>query len=112
MNNNNSYPHINQVYINGLIELINACGKYHVGVDSIITFNNGYCVTFIGHNDADAILHDGSRGKTKGHWETMGFPWDKGDISVHSAEELSRLIAELNNSKRDDLESYYFGLGF
>jgi hypothetical protein len=34
-----------------------------------------------------------------GSWETIGFPWDYDDVSVHTAEELAFYLWALDNGK-------------
>lgn len=93
---------IDAAYINSLVELVNACRKYDVKIDKVFTFQNGWAVTFDGFN-GDAICHDHSEGspcyggcfddsvhtndwRRSGRWETIDFPWDGIDVSVHEAE--------------------------
>lgn len=104
---------IDGAYINSLVDLVNACRDYQIKIDKVYHFQNGWRVTFAGHPHADAICHDWSYGSPcymagylgKGHdndwsrsgsWETIGFPWDDEDVSVHSAYALAAMIAALN----------------
>lgn len=106
---------IDAAYINSLVELVSACKKYNVKIDKVFTFQNGWSVTFEGFN-GDAICHDHSYGSPcyggclndkvhtndwsrSGSWETMGFPWDGIDVSVHFAEWLAKSIARLGNGE-------------
>ena len=99
---------IDAAYINSIVELVNACKKYDVNIDKVFTFQNGWQVTFKDFK-GDAICHDHSYGSPcyggcfddsvhtnewdrSGSWETMGFPWDGIDVSVHSAEWLAHSI--------------------
>lgn len=34
-----------------------------------------------------------------GRWETIGFPWDKGDVSVHRAAHLAHMVSRLNRGE-------------
>lgn len=105
---------IDAMYVNSLVDLINACRVAGVEVDKVCHFQNGWHVTFKGFEGADAICHDGSYGNPihnryfeenrhhndwteYGNWETIGFPWDYGDVSVHSAQELALYISALKN---------------
>ena len=104
---------IDAAYINSLVELVNACRAQHVELDKICAFQGGWHVTFKGHEGADAICHDHSYGSPhympsfynypvndwscSGDWETIGFPWDEDDVSVHSAEELAFYLRCLDN---------------
>lgn len=36
-----------------------------------------------------------------GQWETIGFPWDYDDVSMHTAEELAQMLAKLNRGEND-----------
>ena len=101
---------IDAAYINTLVNFINACRENDVKLNTVQYFQNGWRITFIGC-DGDAICHDGSYGspnympdfypdKTNqndwndlGEWETIGFPWDSNDVSVHNSAELAKMIA-------------------
>ena len=100
---------IDAAYINSLVNLINACRAEGIELDTVSYFQNGWHVTFKGFEGADAICHDHSYGSPNymvgflkkdyqnnwdesGEWETIGFPWDGDDVSVHSAEELAHYI--------------------
>lgn len=116
---------IDAMYVNSLVDLINACRMAGVEVDKVCHFQNGWHVTFKGFKGADAVCHDGSYGNPiynrywetdkyhndwteHGDWETIGFPWDYNDVSVHSAQELALYISALKNGtniwKRDEDE--------
>lgn len=105
---------IDAAYINSLVELVNACRAQHVELDKVCTFQGGWHVTFKGHEDADAVCHDHSYGSPRygaffdknmpendwsrsGAWETIGFPWDGDDVSVHDADELAFYLRCLDN---------------
>lgn len=106
---------IDAAYINSLVELINACRANEVEIDEVWHYQNGFHVTFKGHKHADAICHDGSYGSPcpyylnknqhnndwsrSGLWETMGFPWDYDDVSIHSAEQLADYLLALNHGE-------------
>lgn len=103
---------IDGAYVNSLVRLVNACNLMGVELDKVSFFQNGFRVTFKGYEGADAICHDGSYGSPcymgcyrdndwsrYGRWETIGFPWDDGDVSYRSAEELASYIALLNSGK-------------
>lgn len=115
---NFSLQQIDAAYINSLVELINACRAHNVPINKVIFFQSGFLVAFVGHEHADAICHDHSYGSPRympsfydypvndwsrsGSWETIGFPWDEDDVSVHSAEELAQLLEELNRKIVDE----------
>lgn len=98
---------IDAAYINTLVDFINACRENDVKIDTVKHFQNGWHITFVDCLHADAICHDGSYGSPyrfpephqndwnhSGEWETIGFPWDGDDVSVHSSEELAQMIAD------------------
>lgn len=88
----NLYDEINLAYVNGLADLVIACRANDVKITGVRSYLNGFIVYFEVEG-GDAILHDGSYGRTAGQWETIGFPWDGMDVSVHSAENLAQLLA-------------------
>lgn len=111
--NHNTDQIIDAAYVNSLVELVNACKKYGTKIDTVYHVLNGWRVTFNGFN-GDAICHDGSYGSpnygslfeqkpndwTKsGPWETIDFPWDYGDVSVHTAEWLAKSIKKLSDGE-------------
>ena len=107
-------PHqIDAAYINSLVNLVNICRELNVKLDTVQTFQNGWRVTFEGF-EGDAICHDHSYGSPcyggifdntvhtndwsrSGSWETINFPWDNDDVSVHNAETLVHMIAALRD---------------
>lgn len=111
---------IDAAYINSLVDLMNACRELNVKIDKVFHYQRGWKVTFEGF-DGDAICHSGSYGSPCygglynpdvehndwsecGRWETYGFPWDNGDVSVHSARALAHMIDALRGSF--DWENY------
>ena len=99
---------VDAAYVNSLVDFINACRKYNVEIDKVIYYQHGWCITFKGYN-GDAICHNGSYGSPCpmglhedndwndcGRWETIGFPWDRDDVSVHRAEVLAQMIHALD----------------
>lgn len=105
---------IDAAYVNSLVDLITACRKHNVEIDKVSYYQHGWGITFKHYLGADAICHSGSMGSPCygglyhpeaeqndwndcGRWETIGFPWDRGDVSVHSAETLALMISALNN---------------
>ena len=103
---------VDAAYVNSLVNLVNACRENRVAIDKVAYYQHGWCVTFKGY-DGDAICHSGSYGSpcrmglynpeverndwnSSGRWETIGFPWDYGDVSVHNAYTLASMIAALN----------------
>lgn len=104
---------IDAAYVNSLVDLVNACCKHNVEIDKVAYYQHGWSVTFKGY-DGDAICHSESYGSpcygglyrpeaedndwnNCGRWETIGFPQDDIDASVHSAETLALMISALNN---------------
>lgn len=104
---------IDACFVNSLVDLINACREAHVAINTVQAYQNGWRVTFENF-DGDAVCHDGSYGNPihnrcfepdkyhndwseSGNWETIGFPWDHSDVSVHSAKELATFLAALKN---------------
>lgn len=110
---------VDAAYVLALCELVGKCRAYGVNINTVQAYQNGWRVTFENFN-GDAICHDGSYGSPYYHdyfnsdryendwskifgyeWETIGFPWDGDDVSVHSATELAFYLAELKRGKRD-----------
>ena len=108
---------IDAAYINALVDFINACRENRVELDTVQHFQNGWRITFIGCA-GDAVCHDGSYGSpnyapdlypnttnqndwddSSGAWETIGFPWDGDDVSVHESEELAQMIADYQHGE-------------
>jgi len=114
---------VDAAYVNSLVDLVNACRKNNVEIDKVAYYQHGWIVTFNGY-DGDAICHSGSYGSpcygglydpevedndwnNSGRWETIGFPWDGEDVSVHSADVLARMINALNNDLNwEEIEGY------
>lgn len=119
INNEHAFysPIVDGAYILALCELVDRCRAHGVKINTVRTFQNGWSVTFENFNNADAVCHDGSYGSpcylgdiadthhndwsqlTGYRWETIGFPWDNGDVSVHSASELAFYLAELKRGR-------------
>lgn len=115
---------IDAAYVNSLVDLINACRANSVDIDKVSYYQHGWVVTFKDYPDADAICHNGSMGSPCygglytpeveendwndcGRWETIGFPWDCGDVSVHRAEVLAQMIHALDyGANWEDFEGY------
>lgn len=79
-----------------LAELLTACEANNVNVKEIAFFQNGFQVLFE-NIKGDAILHDGSYGRSQCLWETYNFPWDVGDVSVLKAEVVAKRVSALQN---------------
>lgn len=109
---------IDGAYVNSLVNFVNACRKYSVIIDKVNVYQHGWLVTFAGC-DGDAICHSGSYGSpchgglyrpekesndwsNCGRWETIGFPWDNGDVSVHNAERLAHMISAFQRGEEYD----------
>lgn len=88
-------------YIKAFTELVRECEKAAIEIESIFAYMSGFRVTFKGVK-GDAICHDGSYGRPD-YWETYGMPWDKDDVTVHTARKLARLLSALLNG--EDWES-------
>lgn len=102
-------------YVASLVELVNACRAHGVNINTVQSYQNGWRVTFEDFK-GDAICHDGSYGSPYYHdyfnedkyendfnktglWETIDFPWDYDDVSVHTAEELAENLATLKRGE-------------
>ena len=114
--NPNEYSpiYVDGAYVNSLVELVNNCRVVGVKINTVQTFLNGWRVTFEDF-EGDAICHDRSYGSpcspngafvnpdndwyASGMWETIGFPWDNDDVSVHTAFELADLLYELKEGR-------------
>ena len=89
--------------LNALEELRHKCNDYGVAIDKIMFYQNGVVVTLEGFK-GNAVLHDGSYGRTGNRWETIDFPWDHTDVSVHSSWQLALLLCALKHG--DDWERF------
>lgn len=77
--------------VESLHNLMRACETLLVHIRDIQLYMNGFRVTFEDW-EGDAILHDWSYGHENYDWETINFPWDEDDVSVHSAKDLAFLL--------------------
>ena len=104
---------IDGAYVNELVDLISSCRDYGTKVDSVRFFRNGWHVTFEGISNAEAVCHDYSYGSpcfmcvhnndwgiTQSAWETIGFPWDNDDVSVHDADWVACMVARLQQGEQ------------
>ena len=109
---------VDAAYINALTDFINSCRFYGTKIDTVQTYKHGWRITFEGF-DGDAICHDSSYGTPcpegwmdkhpndwytgfNANWETIGFPWDGDDVSVHDGDELARWVWILQtNGKKE-----------
>ena len=82
---------LNMTYVNSLHTFLTELDRYNIKIEDIWFYQNGFQITFEGL-PGDAILHDGSYGNAIGMWETMGFPWDYDDVSIHTTHELAELL--------------------
>ena len=87
--------------VESLHDLMRMCNVLQVRIHSVQFYMNGFRVTFENW-EGDAILHDGSYGRNSYDWETIGFPWDGDDISVHSPAELASLLYDYKNGEYKD----------
>lgn len=81
--------------VDALVDLVCWCRNLGVEISKISAFQCGFQVMF-GNSNGDAICHENSYGHEDGMWETMGFPWDHGDVSVHTAK-LAELLNDYMN---------------
>ena len=96
MNTNTCESHdVHPLYARCLSTLVYLCEANNIGIQSITAYCHGFKVVFEGHEEGDAIIHDYSYCSAAGMWETMGFPWDYGDVSVHDTRELVALVKGL-----------------
>lgn len=95
---------INPIRANSLAHLIYHCENIGVMIDKIIFYQNGFTVTFRGYPHADVVIHDNSYGHESGLWESVGFPWDYDDVSVHSSYQIASMINALKYG--DDWKLY------
>lgn len=107
MNINFELQKVDAAYINTLVALVEACRAQQVNINEVQFFQNGWRVTFESY-EGDAICHDWSYGSPcyfgkhdndwnrTGDWETIGFPWDRHDVTVHDAGELAFFLHCLN----------------
>ena len=112
---------IDAAYINALVDFINVCRELDIKIDTVSHYQHGWIITFEGY-EGDAICHSGSYGSPcsmglyqpevecndwndySGRWETIGFLWDAGDVSVHNGNALAHMIAALRDGY--DWEEY------
>ena len=95
---------IDPIRANSLAHLIFHCNNLGVEIDKVIFYQNGFTVTFKGYPHADVVIHDNSYGHESGLWESVGFPWDYDDVSVHTSAQIANMIYELNHD--EDWEYY------
>ena len=99
-----------EIYLVGLVypermeslaKLTALCAEHGIAVRKIHVVANGYQVFF---EDwcGDAVLHDGSYGQSVCLWETIGFPWDEGDVSTHTVGDLVNLLEKYKNGWRKE----------
>lgn len=89
--------------VKSLHTLMTACEAEGVEITHVYYFQNGFQVLF---KDiaGDAILHDGSYANHWGYWETIGMPWDYGDVSTHDSEDLASMLGKLIRGEWKDEE--------
>lgn len=81
-----------------LAELLMTCKYLDVDVKAVKYYMRGFLVEFEGH-EGNAILHDGSYGRNSFMWETIDFPWDGDDVSVHTSHQLAHMLCALNKGE-------------
>lgn len=84
-----------------LTKLLTTCEKEGVEIAKVLYFQNGFQVLFKDIK-GDAILHDHSYAKNWGYWETIGMPWDYGDVSTHDPEELASMLGKLRRGEWEE----------
>lgn len=87
--------------VESLARLVAACQKNEVELQQVFLYQNGFQVLFK-DLPGDAILHDGSYGRNQFDWETIGYPWDGEDVSVHEPEELAGLLGKLKRGEETE----------
>ena len=81
-----------------LAELLMSCKYLGVGVKAVKYYLRGFLVEFEGY-EGNAVLHDGSYGRQSFMWETIDFPWDGDDVSVHTSHQLAHMLCALNKGE-------------
>jgi len=89
---------INEKYVSALVDLITECRNYDIKTE-VRPHCNGFIVLFPEIGKGDAICHDFSYCNEQGVWETMGFPWDGEDVSVHENKCLVRMLAAFKEGR-------------
>lgn len=69
-----------------------------VKINKVFLYQNGFQILFK-DIPGDAIIHDGSYASDWGYFETIGMPWNNGDVSVHSPKILSRMLGALKRGE-------------
>lgn len=49
--------------------------------------------------EGDVACHDGTYGAHSGYVESLGFPWDRGDVSVMKPKKMARKIVKYYKKK-------------
>ena len=81
-----------------LAELLKVCEYLDVRIKAVKYYMRGFLVEFDGY-EGNAVLHDGSYGRNSFMWETIDFPWDGDDVSVHTSHQLAHMLCALNKGK-------------
>ena len=81
-----------------LSDLLQECISEGVEIASIKAFQTGFSVMFK-DVPGDAICHKNSYGHNFGLWETLDMPWSEQNRTVHTAEELAKMIAAAQNGR-------------
>ena len=98
-NNINTHPETTACYP-ALIQLIKSCTDYGIKINYIISFFDGFKVTFENCAAMNAVFYSHSKKSEIGYWETNGFPWDIGYSSSLSITALvDRIWAIQHNYK-------------
>jgi hypothetical protein len=83
---------INPEYAKPILKLANILVEKAVPL-TIVTLWDGLQLRF-SWNHGDVICHTGSLGHEYGYVESMGFPWDKDDVSCLRVEDMAQAIYE------------------
>lgn len=98
---------INPKYLQIAADFLSECFRLAVPTPKIVPMMDGFCFLFRDDNGkeiGDGIIHRGSY-RHNSCIETMGMPWDEGDVSTHTPQELAILLHEFYYGEKD----YYAG---
>ena len=85
---------INPNYIRIASDFLKECQNLHIPMPIVTHLYDGFRFSFCnkdGKEIGDGIIHSGSY-YNHSEIETMGMPWDNGDVSTHTPYVLARLI--------------------
>lgn len=115
MDSNYKTMHLHFNAINSIRIKLDECGI----PCTMIAVLDGFQLRFPWH-DGDVVCHGYSYGSPSGCVESLGFPWDNEDVSVHTPEEFTELIRGLYsdtvksriNAVVEDINSCCSGVDF